>query len=149
MQWFENENFWLNYGPIMFEPQRWAEAPNVAEAICNIAGLSSGNSIMDAGCGPGRVSLELALKGLDVTGVDIIQPFLDAAKESAEDEEVNINLVNADLRYYNSEKKFDAVVKGVAAKRDKNKLTFKQLVVVCRALDMINEKYKDKMQKLF
>ena len=110
MQWFENENFWLNYGPIMFEPQRWAEAPNVAEAICNIAGLSSGNSIMDAGCGPGRVSLELALKGLDVTGVDIIQPFLDAAKESAEDEEVNINLVNADLRYYNSEKKFDAVV---------------------------------------
>ena len=41
------------------------------------------------------------------------------------------------------------IVKGVAAKRDKNKLTFKQLVVVCRALDMINEKYKDKMQKLF
>ena len=25
---------------------------------------------MDAGCGPGRVSVELALKGLDVTGVD-------------------------------------------------------------------------------
>ena len=105
MQWFENENFWLNYGPIMFEPQRWAEAPNVAEAICNIAGLSKGNSIMDAGCGPGRVSVELALKGLDVTGVDIIQPFLDAAKETADDEEVNINLVNADLRYYDSEKK--------------------------------------------
>ena len=41
------------------------------------------------------------------------------------------------------------IVKGVAAKRDKNKLTFKQLVVVCGALDMINEKYKDKMQKLF
>ena len=41
------------------------------------------------------------------------------------------------------------IVKGVAAKRDKNKLTFKQLVVVCRVLDMINEKYKDKMQKLF
>lgn len=41
------------------------------------------------------------------------------------------------------------IVKGVAAKRDKNKLTFKQLIVVCRALDMINEKYKDKMQKLF
>ena len=110
MQWFENENFWLNYGPIMFEPQRWAEAPNVAEAICNIAGLSSGSSIMDAGCGPGRVSVELALKGLDVTGVDIIQPFLDAAKETADDEEVNINLVNADLRYYDSEKKFDAIV---------------------------------------
>ena len=110
MQWFENENFWLNYGPIMFEPQRWAEAPNVAEAICNIAGLSKGNSIMDAGCGPGRVSVELALKGLDVTGVDIIQPFLDAAKETADDEEVNLNLVNADLRYFKSENKFDAIV---------------------------------------
>ena len=29
-QWFENENFWNNYGPIMFDANRWSEAPAVA-----------------------------------------------------------------------------------------------------------------------
>ena len=109
-QWFENESFWKNYGPIMFDGQRWAEAPDVAEAVCKIAGLSKGNSILDAGCGPGRISIELALLGLDVTGVDLIQSELNAAKESADDENVKIDFIKADLRTFTSEKKFDAAV---------------------------------------
>ena len=32
-EWFEKEKFWLEYGPIMFESQHWAEAPGVAEAV--------------------------------------------------------------------------------------------------------------------
>ena len=110
MQWFENEQFWLNYGPVMFDSKRWAEAETVAESICAIAGLSKGNSVLDAGCGPGRISIELAAKGLDVTGVDIIQPYLDAAADSAKDEDVSLTLINSDLRTFNSERKFDAVI---------------------------------------
>jgi len=94
----------------MFDSQRWAEAPAVAGDVCRIAGLSKGASILDAGCGPGRISIELALRGLNVTGIDIIQAELDAAKESAEDEGVNINYVKADLRSFSVEKKFDAAV---------------------------------------
>ena len=109
-QWFEDDSFWLNFGPIMFDSQRWAEAPAVAGDVCRIAGLSKGASILDAGCGPGRISIELALRGLNVTGIDIIQAELDAAKESAEDEGVNINYVKADLRSFSVEKKFDAAV---------------------------------------
>lgn len=109
-EWFESEKFWLNYGPIMFDTQRWAEAPDVAEAVCKIAGLSEGSSILDAGCGPGRISVELALKKLAVTGVDIMPFFLEAAKESAEDEGVVLDLIQADLRTFTSERKFDAAV---------------------------------------
>jgi 2-polyprenyl-3-methyl-5-hydroxy-6-metoxy-1,4-benzoquinol methylase len=109
-QWFENEAFWQNYGPIMFDSQRWAEASTVAADVCKIAGLSKGSHILDAGCGPGRISLELALRGLNVTGVDIIQSELDAAIESAEDENVKINYVKADLRTYTTDTKFDAAV---------------------------------------
>ena len=111
-QWFENEDFWKNYGPIMFDSARWAEAPAVAESVCTIAGLTKGARILDAGCGPGRISVELALRGLDVTGVDIIQAELDAAAETAADENVKINLVNADLRTYTvaDDQKFDAAV---------------------------------------
>lgn len=110
MQWFEKEHFWLNYGPIMFDAQRWAEAPNVAESIIKIVGLKKGDTLLDAGCGPGRVSIEFAALDMDVTGVDLMQPFLDAAKESAEDEGLALNLIQADLRTFTSEKKFDAAV---------------------------------------
>lgn len=109
-EWFENENFWNNYGPIMFDAKRWAEAPAVAEAVCRIAGLSKGAKILDAGCGPGRISVELALRGLDVTGVDLIQSELDAAAETAADENVDLELIRADLRTFKSEKKFDCAV---------------------------------------
>lgn len=109
-QWFEKEDFWLNYGPVMFDEQHWAEAHGVAEAIYSIAKLKKGSRILDAGCGPGRISVELALLGLDVTGVDIIQPYLDAAKETADDEGVAITLLNQDLRTFAPEKKFDAAI---------------------------------------
>ena len=109
-QWFEKEHFWLNYGPVMFDAQRWAEAPGIAEKICSIAGLSKGNSILDAGCGPGRISVELALLGMNVTGVDNIKPYLDAARETAADENVPLTLVQADLRSYTAPEPFDAAV---------------------------------------
>lgn len=41
------------------------------------------------------------------------------------------------------------IVKKIAVQKDKSKLTFKQLTVVCRALDQINEKFKEQMKKSF
>lgn len=109
-EWFEKENFWLEYGPIMFDDKRWAEASTVAESVYKIAGLGKGSTVLDAGCGPGRISVELALLDLDVTGVDLIQPFLDAARDSAEDEGVPLTLIKADLREFTTDKLFNAAV---------------------------------------
>ena len=109
-QWFENESFWQNFGPVMFDSQSWAEAPGIAESVIKIAGLTKGSSVLDAGCGPGRISVELAAKGLDVTGVDIIQSELDAAKDSADAEGVKLDLINCDLRSFKSQKKFDCAI---------------------------------------
>ena len=99
-QWFENEAFWNTFAPVMFDAKRWAEAPAVTD----------GCSVLEAGCGPGRIAVELAAKGMDVTGVDIITSELNAAKESAEAEGVPIEFVNADLRTFKSGKKFDCAV---------------------------------------
>ncbi len=111
-EWFENDDFWLNYGPIMFDEQHWAEAHGIAEECCKIAGLSEGSSVLDACCGPGRISVELALCGMNVTGVDITQPFLDAARETAEDEGVSIELLNMDMRSFAvaEDRKFDMAI---------------------------------------
>lgn len=110
MEWFEKEDFWVQYAPIMFDDARWAEAPTVAEYVKKIAKLNKGDKVMDAGCGLGRISVELAALGLDVTGVDIIQAELDAAAESAQAEGVALNLVNADLRKYDAHHQFDCVI---------------------------------------
>ena len=109
-EWFESEEFWKNYGPIMFDSHHWAEAPGIASAICKIAGLTKGSKILDAGCGPGRVSVEFALLDLDVTGVDLIESELAAAKETCDAENVKVEFVKADLREYVEEKKFDCAV---------------------------------------
>lgn len=120
--WFESESFWAQYSPVLFDAQRWAEAPAVAEGVLRIIGASardahaasespsSGPAILDAGCGPGRIAVELASRGARVTGVDLIRPFLSAAHESAEDEGVSLDLVQADLREFSRPGAFDAAV---------------------------------------
>ena len=110
MDWFESENFWTQYAPIMFDDARWAEAPTVAQYVKDIAGLEEGAKILDAGCGLGRISVELAALGLDVTGVDIIQSELDAARDSAEAEGVPLTLINHDLRSYRAPEQFDCAI---------------------------------------
>ena len=110
MDWFESEDFWTQYAPIMFDDARWAEAPTVAQYVKDIAGLGEGDKILDAGCGLGRISVELAALGLDVTGVDIIQSELDAARESAEAEGVPLTLINHDLRSFQAREQFDCAI---------------------------------------
>lgn len=113
-EWFESEEFWKNYAPIMFDEQKWAEAPAVAQKVKEIANLKEGDTILDAGCGVGRISVELALLDLDVTGVDIIQSELDTAEEYAKDCDAKIRFIKDDLRYFDIKKhnlqKFDCVV---------------------------------------
>ena len=45
-----------------------------------------GGSVLDAGCGTGRVAIELAQRGLDVVGVDLDPAMLDLARGKAPDQ---------------------------------------------------------------
>ena len=42
-EWFESEEFWTYYAPIMFDDARWAEAPDVARLVKEIADIISWN----------------------------------------------------------------------------------------------------------
>ena len=110
MDWFESESFWTQFAPIMFDDARWAEAPAVAQYVKDLAHLKDGSKVLDAGCGLGRISVELAALNLDVTGVDIIQSELDAARDSAEAEGVPLTLINHDLRNWHAPDQFDCAV---------------------------------------
>ncbi|MGH9224427.1 MAG: class I SAM-dependent methyltransferase [Acidimicrobiales bacterium] len=63
-------------------------------------------SVLDAGCGTGRVGIELARRGLDVVGVDLDPSMLDQARSKAP----SVTWVRADLAALDLGRRFDAVV---------------------------------------
>ncbi len=66
----------------------------------------SPSTVLDAGCGSGRVSIELARRGCDVVGVDLDGPFIAAAKTKAPDLDFRLD----DLATAKLDRTFDVVV---------------------------------------
>ncbi|MGZ4705876.1 MAG: class I SAM-dependent methyltransferase [Acidimicrobiales bacterium] len=62
-------------------------------------------SVLDAGCGTGRVAIELARRDVDVVGVDLDEDLLDRARAKAPD----LTWVQADLARLDLGRTFDVV----------------------------------------
>jgi SAM-dependent methyltransferase len=63
-------------------------------------------TVLDAGCGMGRVAIELARRGIDVVGIDLDDEFLAYARRAAPD----LQWVHADLATTELGRHFDVVV---------------------------------------
>jgi SAM-dependent methyltransferase len=63
-------------------------------------------SVLDGGCGTGRVAIELARRGLDVVGVDLDDDMIGLARAKAPE----LTWVQADLSELNLPTRFDVVV---------------------------------------
>ncbi|MCL2444380.1 MAG: class I SAM-dependent methyltransferase [Treponema sp.] len=124
-QWYEDNEFWEHFAPIMFDDAHWAEVPAVAEAVTRLSRfnffgetsskewrepLKSIPRVLDLCCGLGRISCELAQMGFAVTGVDITESFLKAAKEDAEYEKLDIEYIKCDAREFIRPDYFDTIV---------------------------------------
>lgn len=72
--------------------------------------LEPGMAVLDVGCGPGRHGLELARRGLKVTGVDISRTFVDLAAEAARAENLPARFERMDARALEFNDHFDAVI---------------------------------------
>lgn len=62
--------------------------------------------VLDAGCGAGRIAIELARRGVDVIGVDIEASMLDTARRLAPD----LPWIEADLARLDLDHRFDVIV---------------------------------------
>lgn len=65
-----------------------------------------GRSVLDAGCGTGRVARELARRGFEVVGADSDVSMLDVARDHARD----LPWIEADLAWLDLAERFDVVV---------------------------------------
>jgi len=125
VRWFEDVEFWENFAPIMFDDAHWVEVPEVADAVTRLARfnlygetpsgewkepLEEAPKVLDLCCGLGRISSEFARMGFNVTGVDITESFLNAAKEDAQYENLKIEYIKADAREFTRPEYFDLAV---------------------------------------
>jgi SAM-dependent methyltransferase len=113
-EWFEDEDFWITYAPLMFDESRWAEVPEVVDRLLEW-GLTPGQTrgqtpdgrVLDICCGVGRHCLELAFRGFKVTGIDITKAYLEAAENSAKGAGLDIEFIRADARTFTRPSGFD------------------------------------------
>jgi cyclopropane fatty-acyl-phospholipid synthase-like methyltransferase len=78
--------------------------------VLNILRLQPGAKILDMGCGTGRHSIELAKRGIRITGVDLSKGMLSEAKKAARAAKVSVNWLNADARDFKSRVRFDGAI---------------------------------------
>jgi SAM-dependent methyltransferase len=96
--WFADDGFWTDYAPLLFGGERWAEAPAVVDAVLALSGTPAHAPVLDLCCGPGRHALEFASRGHPVVGVDITEPYLAAARDSATSMNLAAEFIHADAR---------------------------------------------------
>jgi len=115
-EWFNDDDFWQQYAPVMFDEKRWAEVPQVADSLVDLAGLAPGKTkasnprIIDLCCGFGRITLELSRRGFAVCGVDITASYLAAAREDAAHEGLDTTFIQGDVRSFKRKNAFDAAL---------------------------------------
>jgi SAM-dependent methyltransferase len=108
--WYDDDSFWELWAPVMFSESRIATTSEEVGNIISLLNIKSGNKVLDLCCGIGRHSLELAMRGFKVTGVDRTLYYLSVASEQAKKEKLDIELVNADMRNFYRSNIFDAVI---------------------------------------
>lgn len=109
-QWYDDDSFWADTEAVVFTPERLTGAADEVDQVVKLVELAPGSAVLDLGCGPGRHSLAFAERGYRVTGVDRTARYLDRARNSAAEQNLEIEWVHADMREFCREESFDLTV---------------------------------------
>lgn len=72
--------------------------------------LAKGESVLDLCCGQGRHAVELALRGYEVSGLDLSPAYLELTSAAAKEAGVSIETLEADMRAIPAQSRFNAVI---------------------------------------
>ena len=107
--WYDGffDDDWLTLIDQRSTPERnTAEVDFVVDAL----ELRGGERVLDLACGIGRHSVELAHRGMRVTGLDLSAPSLERARAAAARAGVEVEFLQGDMRRLPWKSEFDAAV---------------------------------------
>lgn len=107
--WNEDEGFWRDNYDLIFSDDAFRRAADDIDQVLALSG-NDPRHVLDLCCGPGRHTIPLAQKGLEVTAVDFSAFLLDRAREHARAAQVTPEFVRADMRSFVRPNTFDAVL---------------------------------------
>lgn len=71
---------------------------------------AEGQAVLELACGTGRVTIPIAMAGVDITGLDNAPAMLDVARRKAEAAGADVRWVAADMRSFELEQRFGLVI---------------------------------------
>ncbi|WP_084558325.1 class I SAM-dependent methyltransferase [Mesorhizobium sp. LNJC394B00] len=96
---------YLHFSDLINPPER---SDREAGAIWDLLSLTKGGSVLELGCGYGRITNRLAEKGARVTGLDMSPVLLKKAEADAAERRVEVEYVLGDMRSVPWRDRFDA-----------------------------------------
>jgi SAM-dependent methyltransferase len=76
--------------------------------IVKALGIEAGDQVLDVACGTGRHAIELAKRGIEVTGIDFNGTILEVAERKAAEQLVEVLFLRNDMRCLKFREEFDA-----------------------------------------
>ncbi|MBN1622015.1 MAG: class I SAM-dependent methyltransferase [Endomicrobiales bacterium] len=136
-QWYEElyKNYATQYDKESFTKGTITEVDFIESEINSNRNIK----ILDIGCGTGRHSIELAKRGYTVTGIDLSESQLNAARKKALNERLNINFVQADARKSIFNNEFDLAImlcEGGFSLMETDKMNYQILENASKALEL-------------
>lgn len=109
-RWHDQDEFWETHTKVMFSEERIERTRDQVTALIALLNIKPDYAILDLCCGVGRHSLELARREFKVTGVDRTRHYLEIARTQAEEEKLDVNFIEADMREFQKESSYDVVL---------------------------------------
>jgi len=107
-KWYYDDEFWITYGPVMFDRERNRSASYEIDHLIMLADLQPGDKVLDSCCGQGRHSLILADRGMKVTGVDVTLPYLETARKKRDERELDIEFIHKNILQFKRNSQYKA-----------------------------------------
>ncbi len=94
----------------MEDSLREENTPAQVDFVLAKLGVVPPQKLVDLGCGHGRHALELARRGFAVTGIDLVEGFLEHGRRVAEAEGLSVQFVRGDIGALDTEAAFDGAI---------------------------------------